>query len=308
MWTSKDGLISPEDFDADRQTLSASAVGAAGADTALPARDSADWAERMAYLLCAHIARYERLAVLYSGGADSTLLLALAVSALPSEDVLALTVETPLRSHGDLAEMQAYTRTLGVIHEVLALDPRRHPAVFRNGVDRCYHCKDTVLQAVEEAVRRHGAFQLADGTIGEDESAYRPGRRALTEHGVVSPLGDMGLSKQDVHALSAFLGLPTAGRPSEACLATRLPYDTDLTDAVLARVFAAEEHLHALGFPVCRVRTHGDVARIEVPVQDIPALCGCEDLAPVLQALGYRHVAVDVEGLRSGSFDTALRP
>lgn len=246
---------------------------------------------------------FDRLAVAFSGGADSTLLLYAALQVLAPGHVLALSATTVMHTGTESASAAALAAQLGAPHRVLEADTLSIPDVAGNTRQRCYACKRTLFEAMWRDARDHGFTVLADGTNADDETVYRPGLKALRELGVVSPLREAGLSKQDVYTLSEQLGLPTARKPATPCLATRVPYDTPLSEPVLRRIEAAEEEVHRRGFPVCRVRHHQDLARLEVPVRDIPALLAEKGLPQALRALGYRHVAIDMEGFRSGSFD-----
>jgi uncharacterized protein len=178
------------------------------------------------------------------------------------------------------------------------------PGMEMNPRDRCYLCKKTVFTSLFKEAAARGFAVLCDGTNADDGGLHRPGMRALAEMGVRSPLRDAGFTKADIRALSAELGLPTATMPALACLATRLPYDTRITDEALRRIDRAETALFALGLPQVRVRAHGDVARIEVPPQDIQALAERhEQIAAIVRESGFQFAALDLEGYRTGRMD-----
>ncbi len=246
--------------------------------------------------------------VAYSGGVDSTLLLAAAARALPGR-VAALTVRTFLHEPGETDEARRRAAELGVPHETLEIDLEGHPEVVANPPDRCYLCKRLIFTTVIGRARALGLPVAVDATHLGDRGERRPGLRALGELGVRSPLAEAGLAKDDVRELSRLLGIPGADRPAGPCLATRIPYGEPLTRERLRRVAGAELVLRGLGFPLVRVRDHGDVARVELPARDIaravdpPVRRGIEG---PLRDLGYRYVALDLGGYRTGSMDEAL--
>ena len=247
-------------------------------------------------------------AVAFSGGADSTYLLAEARDVLGAGNVLAVTLTGSLFPPEDLHEANALAERLGVEHAVLAQHPLEVPGLADNPPDRCYLCKRAMLRSVLTLAEEHGLAAVLDGSNADDARARRPGARALEELGVASPLREAGLAKAHVRALSRRLALSTADRPASPCLATRFPYGWPITEAALERVAAAERRLHQLGYAVCRVRDHGDVARIEVPREQISRLVSEHGgrIAADLKALGYAFVAVDPEGYRSGAMDEGL--
>jgi len=247
-------------------------------------------------------------AVAFSGGADSTYLLAEARDVLGRENVLAITLTGALFPPEDLHQANALAKQLGAEHTVLAQHPLEVPGLADNPPDRCYLCKRALYRSVIEAAGERGLAAVLDGSNADDARAHRPGTRALEELGVRSPLREGGLGKADVRALSRRLGLPTADRPATPCLATRFPYGQTITEAALQRVAAAERTLRRLGYAVCRVRDHGDVARIEVPRDQVARLVSRhhEQIAADLKGLGYAYVTVDLEGYRAGAMDEGL--
>jgi uncharacterized protein len=256
------------------------------------------------------IAELKSVAVAYSGGTDSSYLLAACVDELGPGRVLALTADSALTPRGELESARALAAELGVEHQVLPAGDLENENIVANPPDRCYHCKFSRFGALLELARERGLAYLVHGENADDAGDYRPGSRAAEELGVRAPLREAGLTKAGVRTLSKERGLPTWDRPANACLASRFPYGTRLTPEGLARVEAAEEALHYLfGLGQLRVRDHFPVARIEAPSSEIERLVQPEARAAAVQQLrelGYRYVALDLEGYRMGSLNDAL--
>ena len=249
-------------------------------------------------------------AVAYSGGTDSSYLLAICLDVLGTDRVLALTADSPLTPRRELAEARDLAAQLGARHLVLPSDDLANPAIAANPPDRCYHCKFSRFGALLEVARARGLAHLLHGENADDVGDYRPGSRAAEELGIRAPLREAGLTKADVRALSRERGLPTWDKPANACLASRFPYGTPLTAEGLARVEAAEEALRrAWGLCQLRVRDHFPIARLEVPPEEIARLAQPEARAVAveqLRALGYRYVTLDLAGYRMGSLNDEL--
>ncbi len=245
--------------------------------------------------------------VAFSGGTDSTLLLALCRDVLGPERVLALTLLSELTPAVERERAAELARALGVRHIQVPFSALAHPDIAANRPDRCYHCKRAMFGRLLEIIRAEGVSALVHGANVDDLGDYRPGLRAAEELGVRAPLLEAGLTKADIRELSRQLGLPTADLPSMACLASRIPYNTPLTAEALVRVDAAEEYLRReWGLHQLRVRDHFPVARLEVPEDDIPRLAALparREIARRLRELGYRYVTLDLEGFRSGSLN-----
>ena len=248
--------------------------------------------------------------VAYSGGVDSTLLLAVCREVLGAEDVLALTVVSPLIPAAERDRAAALAKDLGVRHRTVPLNLLDRPEVAANHPDRCYHCKWAMLSRLLEIVRTEDLHTLVRGANVDDWGDYRPGTEAAEVLGVPAPLQEADFTKADVRALSREMGLSSWDRPSAACLASRIPYGTPLTADALSRVEAAESALRRrFSLGQFRVRDHYPVARIEVPENDICRLSRPDirtDVVAELQAVGYRYVAVDLQGFRSGSLNESL--
>lgn len=247
-----------------------------------------------------------RLAVAFSGGVDSTLLLTVAADVL-GDNVVAVTVASPFMPRSEQAAAEAFCAERGIGFLRVEADPLSDEAIRANAPDRCYRCKRSLFALIQEAAARAGFHVVVDGSNADDADDFRPGMRALRELGIVSPLMDAGLTKSDIYALSSAMGLATAHKSPAACLATRIPYGTPLDAAVLSRVEAAEDFVRGLGFSQVRVRAHGDLARIEVDADDIGRLASDavrRDVDARLWELGFRYACVDLAGYRSGSMNT----
>lgn len=255
----------------------------------------------------------EGIALAYSGGVDSTLLLAvLAEMAKEKPFPLAvLTAATPLQDKAEIKAAADIAAGFGVERKLFSFDPFLLPEVAGNLPDRCYHCKRKIFSLFAEYAAKHGLQHLVDGTNADDLRVYRPGRKALRELGVVSPLSELEIAKADVRRLSAALGLPTANKPAVPCLATRFDYNTRITAAMVEQVAEGERVLRRL-FPEVRnlrLRVRGNLARIEADKEILPLFVACADAAvDALKTLGFDFVTLDLEGFRSGSQDVRLPP
>jgi len=248
------------------------------------------------------------VAVAFSGGVDSTLVVAEARRVLGRRGVLAVTFTGDVFLPEELAEAKALAQRLGVRHKVIRLRLLDREPFRKNPPNRCYLCKRMTLARMLKEAKAYGLAAVCDGTNADDAGVYRPGMRATAELGVRSPLKEAGLRKAEVRTLSRLLNLPTWNRPPKPCLASRFPYGRPITQEGLARVAAAETVLRKLGLEGCRVRDHGATARIEVAPKDIAKLAGPyrERVTKKLKSLGYAYVTVDLEGYRSGAMDEVL--
>lgn len=249
-----------------------------------------------------------RALVAFSGGVDSTFLLAAAKDALGAE-VLAVTGRSPSVAPAELEGAVRLAGRLGVRHRVVdtyELDDLRYR---RNSGDRCYHCKHELFSRLAKIARAEGIDSVVEGSNADDRHDHRPGALAAKELGVTSPLEEVGLSKQEIRALSKTLDLPTWNKPALACLASRIPYGREITAPRLLRVDRAEQLVRQEGVSQVRVRDHDDIARIEVPAEEIELLVEPTrraNIAKGLGGLGYRYVTVDLQGYRTGSLNEAL--
>ncbi|EKO40983.1 MAG: TIGR00268 family protein [Solidesulfovibrio magneticus str. Maddingley MBC34] len=253
--------------------------------------------------LLADLAGLKSAVLAFSGGLDSSFLLHAACQAM-GEGLTAVTLDTPYAPRAELAEAAELARSLGARHVVL---PVPFPEVLRNNPpERCYLCKKALFAKLLELATNQGIAHVLDGANLDDLDDYRPGMRALAELGIVSPLLAAGIGKADIRALSRQAGLPTWNKPSGACLLTRLPHGTRVAAEDLTRIDATETWLRSLGFPAVRLRSHGDLARLEVPRDQAPAVLEADarhGIDAKLKALGYRHVTLDLAGYRMGSLN-----
>ncbi len=252
-----------------------------------------------------------RVGVAYSGGVDSTLLLALAVRALGADRVVAVLGVSPSLAQDERVAAHDVAGVVGAAVVEVATHEGDRPAYVRNGPDRCFHCKDELFTRISEDVAvRHGITVVAYGENADDaRRPDRPGSRAATDHAVLRPLAEAGLDKRRVRELARALGLPNADKPAAPCLASRIPHFTEVDPARLAQVEAAEHALRALGFGDCRVRHHGEVARVELPESDLVRAVTSplrERVDAAVRAAGFRFVAVDLRGIQSGAFTLPL--
>ncbi|NUU20779.1 MAG: ATP-dependent sacrificial sulfur transferase LarE [Streptomycetaceae bacterium] len=251
-----------------------------------------------------------RLGVAFSGGVDSSVLLALAARELGTARVTAILGVSPSLAAEERAAAHKVAARIGTEVVEVSTFEGDLPAYRANGPDRCYHCKNELFTRISaDVAAAHGVTAVAYGENADDVlRPDRPGGRAASEHQVLRPLADAGLAKATVRRLAAALGLPSADKPAAPCLASRIPHFTEVTPDRLGQVEQAEQALHTLGFRDCRVRHHGDTARIEVPVADIARLAGeaREDVLRAVRAAGFRTVAVDLAGIQSGAFTLPL--
>jgi uncharacterized protein len=238
--------------------------------------------------------------VAFSGGVDSTLVLAVAREAL-GDRVVALTALSASVPAAERAEARALAVRLGARHLEVASREGDDPRYVENGEDRCYHCKRELYRLCREAAAAEGLAVVLDGFNADDRRDHRPGHRAAEEAGVRSPLAEAGLTKPEVRALSEAMGLPTWDKPALACLASRIPYGTPVTPARLGQVERAEAAVRALGLRRFRVRHHGDVARLEVAEAELAeAFALRAELAQAIRSAGFGAAALDLEPFRSG--------
>ena len=251
---------------------------------------------------------YGSLLVAFSGGVDSTFLLKVAVDTL-GERVAAFTEASPLHQSWELTEARELAAQLGVRHIVVEADELENPDFAANPVNRCYLCKQVIFSEAARIAKELGLAQIADGSNVDDLSDYRPGRQALAEMNIRSPLLEAGFTKEEIRAASRTLGLPTWNRQPLACLASRFPYGTAITVQKLRQVEACETFLRNENFSTFRVRYHDDTARIEVSSDDVQRLVAAplrERVVAHFKAAGFTYVALDLQGFRSGSMNEPL--
>jgi uncharacterized protein len=248
---------------------------------------------------------FPTVVVAYSGGTDSTLVAAVAAGAL-GERALAVTAVSPSLPPGELAEARRVARAIGVRHRAVRTHETKDEAYLANGLDRCYHCKSELYGVLGRVAEDVGCSVVVSGANLDDLGDYRPGLRAAKERGVRHPLVEVGFTKAEVREAARELGIPTWDKPASACLSSRIAFGVRISVEELSKVGRAERLLKDLGFAQCRVRVHGDVARVEVELAELPHLAEPGVRAEVvdgLKALGYRYITMDLEGFRSGSMN-----
>ena len=247
------------------------------------------------------------MVVAYSGGVDSTFLAVLAHRVL-ADKALAVTASSPLYPEAEVHSARALADRFGLRHLIIKTQELDNPLFVANSPDRCYYCKQELFRQLQEIAARERLRWVVDGSNYDDLSDHRPGRRAAAELGVRSPLCEVGLTKDEIRRFSCDMGLPTWDKPSLACLASRLPYGTQVTDEVINRIGQAEDYLRRLGVRQVRVRHHGETARIEVDPDSMAVLLARrQEVVAQLQELGYSYISLDLQGYRSGSLNEALR-
>lgn len=246
--------------------------------------------------------------VAFSGGVDSSLLLAASLDALGRERVQAVTASSPIHPPEELEEARRLAEGLGARWRPVESTEMQNADFLANSPERCYHCKRDLLARLGEMARGEGLARVVEGSNLDDIGDFRPGFRAVREAGALSPLLEVGLTKEEIREAARQRGLPAWNRPSDACLCTRLPHGEIITPDRLRRIYLAEKVIKGLGIGKVRVRDHGEVARLEVPAGDIEKICREDQRGYITQKLldlGYRYVALDLEGYRTGSMNRA---
>ena len=261
--------------------------------------------------LAGALAGIERLGVAFSGGVDSSVLLALAARVMGPGRVLGLLGVSPSLAADEQAAAHTVAAEIGVpVVEVATFEG--DDADYRaNGPDRCFHCKDELFRRIgDEIVSQHGLDAIAYGENADDAVRVdRPGAQAATAHSVLRPLADAGITKSDVRSLATELGLSVAQKPAAPCLASRIPHFSPVTPEKLRQVDQAESALRGLGFAELRVRHHGEVARVELPDHDLVRAVVeplRSDIVGAVRSAGFRFVTIDLGGIQSGAFTLPL--
>ena len=250
--------------------------------------------------------------VAFSGGVDSAYLAVAATRAL-GHSALCITADSPSYPDHHRRMAIAVARESGLNHEFVSTAELERPEYRANPIDRCYYCKHELYTTLTTLSRARGVAVVLDGNNADDRGDYRPGRKAAAEFGVRSPLDEVDLKKDEIRVLSKRAGLSTWNEPASACLSSRIPYHSEVTDEKLRMIEQAEAVLRGLGFRVCRVRHHDTLARIEIGRDELPRALEPEvrdRIVLELRAIGYRHVTLDMQGYRMGSLNQGviLRP
>ncbi len=252
---------------------------------------------------------YGRVAVAYSGGVDSAVVAQAAHLALGSNTIAVTAVSDSLAA-GELEEAEALARRIGIAHRVIRTEEFADPNYLRNNSDRCYFCKSELYGRLSGLLGALDVDVIASGANTDDAGDHRPGMKAASEHGVRHPLQECGLSKDDVRALAKGWDLPTWDKPATPCLSSRIAYGEEVTPERVRMIDQAESWLRQKGLRLLRVRYHkGDLARIEVPLEELVRLASPEvrtGMIEAFRALGFKFVTLDLEGFRSGSLNTLI--
>lgn len=249
-----------------------------------------------------------RTLVAYSGGVDSAYLAWAAHKALGG-DMLAVIADSPSLARSQLHDAIAFADEQRIPLKVIQTAETEKPEYIRNDAARCFHCKDELFSAMAELAGSGDFRTVAYGVNTDDQGDFRPGQKAAGNHGVAAPLLEAGLSKADIRELARHAGLRVWNKPASACLSSRIEYGRPVTREALLAVEKGEEALHALGFRQARVRHHGEIARIEIAKEELPAALTPEMFAAftrIFKDLGFTYVTVDTEGFRSGSMNAVL--
>jgi len=250
-----------------------------------------------------------KVLVAFSGGVDSTLLLKVAQDTLGDKNVLAVTALSPLYPERELAGVKKLIETLGVKHRFIQSNELEIPGFSENPPNRCYYCKNKLFKELLDIAKEEAIPFVVEGSTLDDDQDHRPGRVAIQELGIRSPLKEAVFAKMEIRELSKKLGLPTWDKPSFACLASRFPYGEEITEGALRMVDASEDFLFGLGFIQVRVRHYGNLARIELLKEEMVRLMDGslrEKVVGHLKEIGYRYITLDLQGFRSGSMNEVL--
>ncbi len=247
----------------------------------------------------------EKICIAFSGGVDSSLVLKAAV--LSQKKVYAVMFNTKLHPCKEESEAREIAKEIGIDINVINIDEFSNPEILKNPIDRCYLCKKLLFSTLIDFANKNGCTAVLDGTNFDDHGQYRPGIKALNELGVKSPLAELKMTKDEVREAAKSLGLKVHNKPSAPCMATRFPYNTEITLDALEKVEVAEEFIKSFGIMQCRVRVHGNIARIEIDENKfVDLLENKKAITEKLKSLGYIYITLDLEGFRSGSMDIGI--
>lgn len=244
-----------------------------------------------------------KVAISFSGGIDSSFLLYVTKITLPKENVLAIIANGNMVPRKDYEEAIEFLKENQINYKEIEYKPLEIKEFKENRKDRCYFCKKKLMSSIKKEANNNGLENVLDGKNRDDLSVYRPGNKATEEVGIISPLAEIGFSKEDIRQDSKELGIKIWNKPSNSCLATRFPYNTILTEENLKKVEQSEEILKSLKIPKVRVRIHQDIARIEVEKEYFNIILQNQQVIEKIKNIGFKYVTLDLNGLTSGSFD-----
>ncbi len=251
----------------------------------------------------------KRVIVAFSAGVDSTFLLKVAIDTLGPSNVLAATADSDSLSRSEFEEARRLADRFGAPHRVIATEEMSDPNYRANPTNRCYFCKTELYTKLQPILAAEGYAAIVNGINADDLGDWRPGIQAAREANVVTPCAEAGLTKSDIRTLSERMGLPTHDKPASPCLSSRIQYGEEITPEKLKMVEQGEAFLHGLGLRECRVRHHNNLARIEIPADQIEAFMRPETRAKIdaeFLRIGYAYVAMDLRGFRSGSMNEVI--
>lgn len=256
--------------------------------------------------LISYLKNLKGVAVAFSGGVDSTFLLKAAVDAL-GDNVVAITIKAPYIPNWEIKESMKLSKQLNVAHKFIDIPVIEE--IKNNPENRCYLCKKNTFTIIKKEAEKHGLSQVIDGTNYDDLGDYRPGMKALKELEIKSPLLELKIGKAQIRKLSHVLGLNTWNKPAYACLLTRIPYGREVNKEELKKIEESEKYIMEMGYKAIRVRSHGELARIEFAYEDMKKLINTEELLEIsekLKTFGFKYVTMDLSGYRMGSFNQGV--
>lgn len=256
--------------------------------------------------LKSRLKKMEKAVVAFSGGVDSSFLLSFTSKVLEKR-IIAVTINFPFTPGRELNDAKEFTKLMKIRHKIIKIGMGELESITVNPMDRCYHCKNIIFKKIQEYAQKENIKYVLDASNYDDLNDYRPGMKALKELGIISPMIDVGLSKEDIRILSKEMGLNSWDKPSMACLASRFPYDNPITILGLEKIEKSERYIQSLGIKQIRVRYFNELAKIEVLKQDFPLILeNSQKIVKFMKKLGFKYITMDIEGYRTGSLNEAL--